>query len=161
MRRQLRGFINTYLTALQHEPLIAESLEIETRDFRIAGLGVISGMFYSSRVAKDRIFLLRKEFYGKEYRKHPFWKYVDPEHPHVLESMPKTFCITSEGDFLRSNTHSFVSAMKKAGKSVTLLNYPDKSLQHDFVCMFPKVDETQDSLDKLAAFWNSVEVESV
>lgn len=147
------GFISTYLAALHNNHLIAESLGITPLDFRISGLSTISGMFYSSKIDKNGIFLLRKEFYGKSYRKHPFWGYVNPENTSVLQSLPQTLCITSTGDFLRKNTLKFVSAMKKAGKDVILEDFSNKKLVHDFVCLMPNAKETTEAIDLLSKFF--------
>lgn len=71
------GFIAAYLSAAQNNPKLAASLGITLIDLKIKALAAISGMFYSSRIDKQGIFVPRKYFYGKKYKAHPFWQYVN------------------------------------------------------------------------------------
>ncbi|MDO4549517.1 MAG: alpha/beta hydrolase [Clostridia bacterium] len=149
------GFVGTYLAAVQNVPAIAASLGIKTEEMRFAGLAAISGMFYSSRIDSQGIFFLRRDFYGESCRKHPFWKYVNPENPEILENLPPVLCVTSKGDFLREYTLKFVGAMKKAGLGVVLKDYANDKLKHDFVCMTPDEKETAQAIDLLASFFQA------
>lgn len=149
------GFISTYLAAIQNSENIAESLEIQRSEIRIQATAAISGMFYSSHVDKQGIFVLRQYFYGKKCKKHPFWKYVNPENPEVLESQPPMFSVTSQGDYLRDYTLKFVDAMRKKGKKILLKDYESrKDLEHDFVCLKPDCKEAQEMMDQIAEFFN-------
>lgn len=148
------AFIATYLSALQRNGEMAASLGIDTLGLGIKALAAISGMFYSSRIDRQGIFILRRDFYGKHWKTHPFWAYVNPEHPGILKSLPPTVCVTSGGDYLRDYTLRFARTLERAGGNVVLENYKDDpALSHDFVCLMTEKEEAQDAMDKVAEFF--------
>lgn len=148
------AFISTYLAAIHNNPQIAASLEIKPFDCEIKALAAISGMFYTSRIDRQGIFILRKYFYGESYKKHPFWPYVNPENEEVLKHLPPMYCVTSKGDYLREYTLRFVRALKNNGKEVVLQDYAhNPKLIHDFVCMQLDREETQETMDEIAKFF--------
>ncbi|HIQ96044.1 MAG TPA: alpha/beta hydrolase [Candidatus Limivivens merdigallinarum] len=146
------ALIAVYLAALQKNERLAKILGITPSAFEFGAVAAISGMFYTGRIDRQGIFILRKYFYGKGYRKHPFWKYVNPEHEEILEALPNMFLTTSQGDYLRTYTLSFAAALKRQGKETVLKDYGDATLKHDFVCMQPEREEAGQAMDELADF---------
>lgn len=147
------AFISTYLAGIQNSREIAASLGITRSDLEIKAVGTVSGMFYTSRWDRQGIFLLRKDFYGKSYKRHPFWPYVNPENHELLRSLPPVFGATAGGDYLRDYTLKFLHALKKAGGKTVLADYEDNTgLEHDFVCLKPEIKESQEVMDQMAGF---------
>lgn len=145
------AFISTYLAAAQKNPVIAKALGIEVIPMDIHHAVSISGMFYTSRIDKNGIFLLRKSFYGKNYKKHPFWEFVNPECLAVQMNLPPMLCVTSDGDYLKKYTTDMAKAMLKQ-ENVILKNYENKTLEHDFVTLQPMEKESQEFMDMIVKF---------
>ena len=59
---------------------IAKAAGIKPSELKVHALGLISGMFYTTKFDKIGLFL-PKYLYGKQYRKAPFAAYVNPENP--------------------------------------------------------------------------------
>ena len=53
----------------------------------IAALGLISGMFYTTRFDNIGIFLPNM-VYGRGWRHAPFREYIDPENPSLIAALP-------------------------------------------------------------------------
>lgn len=144
------GFIATYLSVIQNDSNLADLMEIKRIPFQIKKLAAISAMFYSSKIDKQGIFILRPYFYGKNCKKHPFWQYVNPENTEIIASLPPMICTTSKGDFLRSYTTKYVKVLEKHGKAVQVFDYADKKLKHDYVCLQPEEPASQEIMDLIA-----------
>ena len=82
---------------------------------RINALGLISGMFYTSRFDKIGLFL-PKYLYGGDYKKTSFAKYVNPENRELLNSLAPVWLVTSHNDFLRRYTTDFEKRTDKSRK---------------------------------------------
>ena len=76
----------TYANAIQNNTNIARAANVTPSGLRINALGLISGMFYTSRFDKIGLFL-PKYLYGRDYKKTPFAKYVNPENRELLNSL--------------------------------------------------------------------------
>lgn len=146
------GFLATYLAALNKDPDMAASIGVQSADIPIKALGTVSALFYCSRVDKNGIFIMRSTMLGKHSKKHPFWKYVNPERE-VYQALPPVMGITSDGDFLQNYTLEFMAYMKQKGKAAQVYSYADKTLSHDFVIMRPDAKESRESIEKIAAFF--------
>lgn len=149
------GFLATYLTAINNDPEIAASVDVKPIDMKIKAVGTISALFYCSRIDKNALFVMRSTLLGKEHRKHPFWKYVNPE-KEVYKNLPPIYAITSAGDFLGSYTHDFISFLKKNDKTADLYAYENKALEHDFVIMRPGSAESRDAILKISTFLKQI-----
>lgn len=93
----------TYANAIQNSTNIARAANVTPSGLRINALGLISGMFYTSRFDKIGLFL-PKYLYGRDYKKTPFAKYVNPENRELLNSLAPVWLVTSHNDFLRRYT---------------------------------------------------------
>lgn len=150
------GFIATYLAAIQKSEKIASSLGIPVAPFSFRAMSIISGMFYSCKLDKHGIFLLRKTYYGDDYRKQPFRKYVNPENKEVVRDLPPALLITSDHDDLRDYTMKYALALHHADNPVRVADYHsgETELTHDFVCAMPDRPETHSAIRRIAAFFN-------
>lgn len=147
------AFIATYLAAASNDEEIAKAMGIWNMHMQIKSVIGISGMYYSSRVDKQGLFLMRNEFFGKKHGSHPFWQYVNPET--IIAMLPKFMMITSEGDYLRKYTLDLADAMMEAGKDMTLRDFEGNHLEHDFVCLQHDTEEAQQAMDEIMSFINS------
>lgn len=151
------AFIAIYLAAAQKSEILAKTLQIEPFGLPIRGCGLISGMFYTTAIDKQFIFLLKKDFYGTDYRKQPFYKFSNPEHPQVVKNLPPCFFVTSKNDYLKEYTIQYARVCKKVGISTELLYYGEnKELTHDFVCLKTELAESQEAIEKMIKAWKEV-----
>ena len=146
------AFISVYELAAQKNPDIARILELTPTTLDVKAAAFISGMFYTTRTDSNCMFL-RADFYGKNWRSHPFRPSLDPAVPAVAGAMPPCWLVTAKMDSLRSYTLDFVKGLRKAGIRHTLLDLPrDKALNHDFPIVRPEHPQSQQVIDELCAF---------
>ncbi|MBQ9718396.1 MAG: alpha/beta hydrolase, partial [Clostridia bacterium] len=118
------AFLALYTAAIQRNPMLAKASGVRPSYLEIQSMALISGMFYTTK--KDSIGLfLPKALYGKNYKKHSFYPYLDPSVPAVGLSLPPCLLITSKMDRLYSYTRDLSQALQRCGTPCTLKNYGD------------------------------------
>ena len=118
----------------------------------IAALGLISGMFYTTRFDNIGIFL-PNIVYGRGWRHAPFREYIDPENPSMIAALPPCFLVTARGDFLRHYSRDFAAALKKNGLEAELLDMDEpEKLAHAFAAMLPETAAAQRANAAMADF---------
>ena len=146
------AFISIYEAAAQKNPELARAIPVNPASLPIQALGLISGMFYTTR-ADSTGFFLRKDFYGKHWRRHPMAKFYRPDRASIAGTLPPCFLVTSKSDNLHSYTKKFCRGLKKNGKSYRLLDHSlFRNLQHDFVIVKPGHPASQNAIDGMTDF---------
>lgn len=142
----------TYANAIQNSTDMAKAANVTPSGLHINALGLISGMFYTSRF--DKIGLcLPKYLYGRDYKKTSFAKYVNPENRELLDSLAPVWLVTSHNDFLRKYTIDFEKALKRAGKEHELVEFPkNKKLTHAFSVFEPFLPESSEVIDMMVEY---------
>lgn len=149
------AFLAVYAVAAQKNEAIARAAGVKPPKLEFKALGLLSGMFHTAR-CDETGFFLRRDFYGKHWRKHPLMCYLKPEKPEVASLMPPVFLVTGRADKLRGSTVRFYRSLKKCGIDAALMDYPwDVELGHDFPVMYPEREESQEVLDHLVDFLRS------
>ena len=135
-----------YSLAIQNNHAMADAANITPSDLEIKAAGFISGMFYTNRF--DRIGLFLPAYlYGKNYKKQHFAKYVNPENPDIVTSLPPCFLITSQNDNLRKYTLDFEKALARHNMPHEFFCFPrDKRLTHAFSVFRPDYEESEDTI---------------
>ena len=144
-----------YAAAIQRNPKLAKAAGVQPSYLEIRALGLISGMFYTIR--KDSIgLLLPTAFYGEDYKQHPFYPYLNPEHNEVINYLPPALLITSKQDNLRNYTYSLAAAIKRKGSPCYLKDYGrSATLTHAFPVFKPELPESMDVLGNITAFFTT------
>lgn len=145
------AFLALYTAAIQKSRAISQAAGVEPCTLPIQRLGLSSGLFYSTRVESNGIFLLRNSFFGKGWRKQDFAQYLNPEHEELLEALPPCFLSTSEGDFLKSHTLRFAKALARHGKEHVLWKVPDK-VEHAFNALYPEWEASRATNEAMISF---------
>ena len=146
------AFLGAYELAAQKNEDIAAALDLTPSLLQIRAAGFISGMFYTTRNDKNCMFL-RRDFYGKNWKTHPFSPYYDPAVPAVAENLPPCYLVTSYQDMLRQYTLDFARGLKACGIPYHVTDWPgNRKLIHDFVIMNPTCPEAQKSIDEMCKF---------
>ena len=142
----------TYANAIQNSTNIARAANVTPSGLRINALGLISGMFYTSRFDKIGLFL-PKYLYGRDYKKTPFAKYVNPENRELLNSLAPVWLVTSHNDFLRRYTTDFEKALTRAEREHELVVFPkNKKLTHAFSVFEPFMPESGAVIDMMVEY---------
>ena len=97
-----------YTNAIQNNYEMARAAGVKPSDLHINAIGLISGMFYTTKFDKIGMFL-PKYLYGKNYKKSAFGKYVNPENKELIESLAPVWLVTSHNDYLRKYKLNFVN----------------------------------------------------
>ena len=115
----------------------------------IRALACFSGMFYTAR--KDGIGLVYSgNIFGEKKNDSSFMRYMDPEDPEVVDSLPPVFLVGSDADFLNGYTKRYAAALRLAEHPCKLVYYTDnKTLTHAFPALKPELPESREVLDKL------------
>ncbi len=142
----------TYTVAMQHAPAAAKAAKVTPSSLHINALGLISGMFYTTK--KDKIGLfLPKYLYGKNYKKSAFAPFVNPEHPDIVKALPPCFLVTSHNDYLKRYTLQFEKALARYQVPHDLLNFPkNPKLTHAFSVFEPELDESLQTMKSMVDF---------
>ena len=142
----------TYANAIQNSTNIARAANVTPSGLRINALGLISGMFYTSRFDKIGLFL-PKYLYGRDYKKTSFAKYVNPENRELLNSLAPVWLVTSHNDFLRRYTTDFEKALTRAEREHELVVFPkNKKLTHAFSVFEPFLPESSEVIDMMVKY---------
>ena len=146
------GLLALYATAMTGSDRIRDTIGVYCPDMKIKGLVLSSGMLYTTRV--DYISAVYKgDLYGKRAKDKEFMKYMNPENPEVIDSLPKVCLASGYGDFLRKYTLRYANALEKAGHPSKLLYYDTGiKLPHAFMTLFPLLPESRDAIDKMLEF---------
>lgn len=146
------AFLSVYAVAAQKDEVIAAAAGVKVSALDIKGLGLISGMFHTAECDETGLFL-RRDFYGKHWRRHPMRPYLKPEKCQVASLMPPVFLVTGKADKLRPSTIRFHKGLLGCGIRCRLVDFPlDKDLGHDFVIMDPKREESRRVMEEMTSF---------
>ena len=146
------AYLAIYVAAMNQSKALQEAIGYKPTRMKFKALGLFSGMFYTNR--EDLIgWLLSEQFYGDKKTDPKFLKYMDPENPEIIDNLPPTFLVTSQGDFLNNYTLMFHDAMKEAHKTSHLLYYGERDLGHAFVTGHPGLEKSIDAIDQMTAWF--------
>lgn len=149
------AYLLTYTAAMNKCHTLAKAAHVKPHNISFHALGLISGMFYTTRFDKIGMFL-PAYLYGKNYKKQSFAKYVNPENPELVTSLPPCYLVTSRYDNLRKYTLDFVEALGRYGIVYELSEYmKGRHLTHAFSVFRPDFKESEETLSDMHAFFES------
>ena len=91
---------------------------------------------------------------GRDYKKTPFAKYVNPENRELLNSLAPVWLVTSHNDFLRRYTTDFEKALTRAEREHELVVFPkNKKLTHAFSVFEPFLPESSAVIDMMVEYF--------
>lgn len=146
------AFLSVYELAAQQNQRLAAALKLTPGSLTVKAVAFISGMFYTAKMDSVGMFL-RKDFYGKGWKNHPFRPCADPAVPEVAGAMPPCYLVTARLDNLRPYTLAFCKGLKAVKAEYVLRDLPLKpGLDHDFVIVKPEMPEAQTIMDEMCDF---------
>ena len=147
------AFLCLYASAIQRNPQLAHAVGISPSRLLIDKLALISGMFYTANLDSIGI-LLGESFYGKGYRKAPFFPYLDPGCIEVCNSVAPPLLITSKKDSLRQHTMRLSKAMERYHVPHCLRDFgSNPSLTSGFPVFYPELAQSRQAVDEIGAFF--------
>lgn len=143
----------TYVTAMQRCSGLAEAAGVTPSDLPVKALGLISGMFYTTKFDNIGLFLPRY-LYGKGERKKAFKHYINPDCPEIIKALPPCYLVTSKEDMLEHYTLQFARALKENGMRFQLKDFrKDKKLTHAFSVFDPYLKESRETMNQMVRFF--------
>ena len=143
-----------YAAAIQRNPKLAKTAGIRPSYLEIRALGLISGMFYTTKLDKIGL-VMPKVFYGAHYRKHPFYPYLNPNKEAVAMYLPPCLLTTSKHDSLRSYSYYMTEAIRLQDVLCILYDYgDDPDPTHAFPVFTPELPESQAVIEDISAFFH-------
>ena len=147
------AYLATYVAAMHDSKELQEAIGYAPPRIRFKALGLISGMFYTTRRDKVGIFLSRS-FYGKDERSRAIARYTNPEDPEIIYNIPPCYLITSKADMLERYTLDFAGELGNKGVEHYLRHMgSDKKLIHAFPVTRPDFPESQRVIDEITAWF--------
>ena len=146
-----------YCAAMMNSDKLAKAAGVHPASPKLKALGLISGMYYTTRFDKIGLFL-PSYLYGRHYRKDAFAPYLNPEHPEVVTSLPPCFLTTSAGDYLRRYTLDFEKALSKNHVTHELMDFSEgKDLPHAFSVVDPFRAESSQLLTSMSSYFQKIQ----
>lgn len=147
------AFLSVYAVAAQKSEAIARAADVVPPKLDVRALGLINGMFHTAE-CDETGFFLRRDFYGKQWRKHPLLPYLKPEKEKVASLMPPVFLVTCRADKLRGSTVRFYNGLKKCGIDAFLMDFSrKKELIHDFSVVKTELPESRQVVESMCRFF--------
>ena len=147
------AYLLAYVSAMSGCQKLADAAKVTAPDLHFNAIGLISAMFYTTKLDKIGLFL-PPYLYGKHYKKGPFAPYINPEHPDLVTALPPCFLVTSECDYLKRYSMQFERALSRHNVPHKLLCFPkDKRLPHAFSVFKPDLPESRDVINTIHSFF--------
>ena len=143
----------TYVTAMQRCSGLAKAAGVTPSGLPVKALGLISGMFYTTKFDNIGLFLPRY-LYGKGERRKAVKPYINPECPEIIKALPPCYLVTSKEDMLEHYTLQFAKALKENGMRFQLKDFrKDKKLTHAFSVFDPYLKESRETMNQMVHFF--------
>lgn len=149
------AYLATYVAAMKNSKALQDVIGYEPTKMHIRAMGLISGMFYTTR--KDALGrFLSRSFYGKDERSLAMAEYTNPEHPEIIYNIPPCYLVTSKADMLERYTLDFAGELGNKGIKHYLRHMgSDPKLIHAFPVLRPDLPESERVMDEIIEWFVS------
>ena len=143
------AYLATYVAAMKKSEDLQKAIGYKPTNMVFRAMGLISGMFYTTR--KDMLGrFLSRSIYGKDARSIAMAKYTNPEHPEIIYRIPPCYLITSKADMLERYTLDFAGELGNKGVKHYLRHMgSDPKLLHAFPVLAPSLPESERVIDEI------------
>ncbi|WP_051207802.1 alpha/beta hydrolase [Butyrivibrio sp. AE3006] len=151
------AYLATYVAAMKKSKALQDAIGYEPTRMSIKAMGLISGMFYTTR--KDDLGrFLSRSFYGKDARSLAMAQYTNPEHPEIIYNIPPCYLITSKADMLERYTLDFAGELGNKGVEHFLRHMgSDPKLIHAYPVLRPDLTESERVIDEIIGWFRQHE----
>lgn len=151
------ALLGLYVSAMQASKPLQKSIGYEPSKLKIKALGLISGMFYTTR--KDALGkFMSPMFYGKDKKGKDYLKYANPENDEIIYNIPPAYLTTSSADMYKSYTLDFVAQLKNKGIEHKFTHMgDDQKLLHAYPVLRPDYSESKKVIEEIADWFKKHE----
>ena len=151
------AYLATYVTAMKKSKALQGAIGYEPTRMSFKAMGLISGMFYTTR--NDSLgWFLSRSIYGKDERSRAMAEYTNPEHPEIIYNIPPCYLITSKADMLERYTLDFAGELGNKGVEHFLRHMgSDPKLIHAFPVLRPDLPESERVIDEIVRWFKGHE----
>lgn len=140
------AYLTAYVAAMHDSEKLQNAIGYKPSRMVFAAVGFICGMFYTNKALEEQVFGNRRD--DKD-----FLKYMNIEHPEIVNNLPPAFLLTSCGDTFNNFSIKFHKVLKKAGRVSKLLYLGDEELMHIFPITNPEHPRSLEATDKMLAWF--------
>lgn len=149
------AYLALYTAAMKKSKKLQEAIGYKPTRMRFKALGLISGMFYTTRNDALGLFLSHA-FYGNDEKSKKIGIYTNPENPEIIYNIPPTYLVTSKADMLERYTLDFAGELGNKGIEHHLRHMGSyKNLLHAFPVIRPDLPESSRVADEIVAWFES------
>lgn len=143
------AYLATYVAAMKKSEALQKAIGYQPTNMVFKAMGLISGMFYTTR--KDMLgCFLSRSIYGKDARSIAMAEYTNPEHPEIIYNIPPCYLITSKADMLERYTLDFAGELGNKGIEHYLRHMgSDPKLLHAFPVLNATLPESERVIDEI------------
>ena len=143
------AYLATYVAAMKKSEALQTAIGYKPTNMVFKAMGLISGMFYTTR--KDMLgYFLSRSIYGKDARSIAMAEYTNPEHPEIIYNIPPCYLITSKADMLERYTLDFAGELGNKGIEHYLRHMgSDPKLLHAFPVLNASLPESERVIDEI------------
>lgn len=147
------AYLATYVAAMKKSEALQKAIGYQPTKMVFRAMGLISGMFYTTR--KDMLgYFLSRSIYGKDARSIAMAEYTNPEHPEIIYNIPPCYLITSKADMLERYTLDFAGELGNKGIEHYLRHMgSDPKLLHAFPVLNPTLPESERVIDEIVSWF--------
>ena len=147
------AYLATYVAAMKKSEALQNAIGYQPTNMVFKAMGLISGMFYTTR--KDMLgCFLSRSIYGNDARSIAMAEYTNPEHPEIINNIPPCYLITSKADMLERYTLDFAGELGNKGIEHYLRHMgSDPKLLHAFPVLNPTLPESERVIDEIVSWF--------
>ena len=143
------AYLATYVAAMKKSAALQKAIGYEPSRMNFKAMGLISGMFYTTRKDATGRFLSRA-FYGKDEKSKAMARFTNPEDPEIIYHIPPCYLVTSKADMLERYTLDFAGELGNKGVEHFLRHMgSDPKLIHAFPVLRPDLPESERVIDEI------------
>lgn len=151
------AYLAAYVAAMKKSTVLQDAIGYKPTHMTFNAMGLISGMFYTTR--RDSLgWFLSRSIYGKDERSKAMAEYTNPEHPEIIYNIPPCYLITSKADMLERYTLDFAGELGNKGVEHFLRHMgSDPKLIHAFPVLRPDFSESERVIDEIIGWFRKHE----
>lgn len=152
------AYLATYVAAMKKSGELQKAIGYEPSRMNFRAMGLISGMFYTTRKDSTGRFLARS-FYGNDEKSKAMARYTNPEDPEIIYNIPPCYLVTSKADMLERYTLDFAGELGNKGVEHYLRHMgSDPKLIHAFPVLRPDLPESERVIDEIIRWFKEHEL---
>ncbi len=151
------AYLATYVAAMKKSKALQRAIGYQPTRMAFKAMGLISGMFYTTRKDSLGRFLARS-FYGTDANSCRMARYTNPENPEIIFNIPPCYLVTSKADMLERYTLDFAGELGNRGVEHHLRHMgSDLKLIHAFPVLRPDLPESERVIDEIVDWFQKHE----